>query len=183
MARTKHQQLNRTRFVDLPPGKAIKSGNRITPQELTSYKKLSLPQQTLRNSPQALSRASSNSTLHLSDIKKPDRRKNQPKKASARSSIFKPVGPVEMKNSSRFLQYSIPKRSFQRIIRSIAYSTMEGCRFTSEALQALQTAAEDYIVGFLEDAGKCMRHANRKTLMEKDMKMVAQLRKIEYETL
>lgn len=84
---------------------------------------------------------------------------------------------------SRFMEYSIPRRSFQRLCRDIAYKYMPECRFTLQALMALQMAIEDFMVGIFEDAAMCMRHAKRKTLLVKDIELVAKLRKLEYEPL
>lgn len=70
---------------------------------------------------------------------------------------------------------SIPKRTFQKLVKKIAFNDYSNFRFTPEALSALQTAAEDFMVGFFEDAVMCMQHAKRKTLMKKDMEMVERL--------
>lgn len=104
------------------------------------------------------------------------------------SSASKPKGiqrinGVPAQSKPNFAVYSIPKLAFQRLCRDIAYKQDKACRFTKEALTALQTAAEDLMVGIFEDAGLCMLHANRKTLMRKDMEMVLKLRKINYEPL
>jgi len=110
--------------------------------------------------------------------------------ATARRSEVKParksIQPVRRDNllqKTRFAMYSIPKRTFQRLCRDISYRYLPECRFTLEALVALQTAMEDFMVGFFEDAAMCMRHANRKTLFLKDIELVARLRRFEYETL
>jgi len=110
--------------------------------------------------------------------------------ATARRSDAKParksIPPVRRENllqKTRFATYSIPKRTFQRLCRDISHRYLPECRFTLEALVALQTAMEDFMVGFFEDAAMCMRHANRKTLFLKDIELVAKLRRFEYETL
>jgi len=100
---------------------------------------------------------------------------------TARKSVIPSRGPVLQK--SRFLNYSIPKRTFQKLCRDISYTHLPECRFTLEALTALQTALEDFMVGFFEDAAMCMRHANRRTLFLKDMELVARLRRFDYEPL
>ena len=102
---------------------------------------------------------------------------------SARKSISVPVRREPVLQKSRFLNYSIPKRTFQTLCRDISYTHLPECRFTLEALTALQTALEDFMVGFFEDAAMCMRHANRKTLFVKDMELVAKLRRFDYEPL
>jgi len=85
--------------------------------------------------------------------------------------------PIE---SSRFVINSIPKIVFQKLCRDIAYKFMPGCRFSLAALGALQMAVEDYMVGFMEDAAAAMRHAGRRTLMQKDFELIKKLRKMDY---
>ncbi len=87
---------------------------------------------------------------------------------------------LEMSRKSRFAVYSIPRKSFQVLTKRFSHMYMRDCRFTRDALEALQTAVEDYMVGFFEDAALCMRHANRKTLQFKDLELVTRLRKSDY---
>lgn len=89
---------------------------------------------------------------------------------------------MEMKKP-RFLTYSLPKRTFQVLCKEASHRHLKECRFTREALEALQTAVEDFMVGFFEDAGLAMRHAKRKTLQLKDIELISRLRKMEYEPL
>ena len=49
-------------------------------------------------------------------------------------------------------------------------------RMTSEALCALQEAAEAYLVGVFEDTNLCAIHAKRVTIMNKDMQLAQRLR-------
>ena len=100
----------------------------------------------------------------------------------ARKSV-QPARREALLRNSKFLAYSIPKLSFQRLCRDIAHTHMPECRFTIEALSALQAALEDFMVSFFEDAAMCMKHAKRVTLFQKDMELVAKLRKFEYEPL
>jgi len=46
----------------------------------------------------------------------------------------------------------------------------------SQALLALQVAAEAYIIGLFEDSNLCSVHANRKTVMMKDMRLARRIR-------
>lgn len=85
--------------------------------------------------------------------------------------------------SSRFVLNSIPKNPFQKLVRAITCKFIPDCRYTKEALEAMQIASEDFLVGFFEDASLCMRHAKRQTLMVKDMALVAKLRNFHYEPL
>jgi len=83
---------------------------------------------------------------------------------------------------TRFMYNSIPKKPFQRLVREIAQNFIPDIRFQSDALYALQQAAEDFLVGCFEDGVACALHAKRKTLMVKDMQLVRKLRRIEHWT-
>ena len=49
-------------------------------------------------------------------------------------------------------------------------------RFQPAALAAIQEAAEAYLVGLFEDSNLCTLHANRKTIMKKDMELARRIR-------
>lgn len=95
----------------------------------------------------------------------------------------------------------IKKLPFQRLVREIAEnlpriyasqrasmdfdskgnpypkkSISDGLRFKSEALAALQEAAETYLVGLFEDTNLCAIHAKRVTIMPKDMQLARRIR-------
>lgn len=84
------------------------------------------------------------------------------------------------KNNHGLARLNIPKRPFQKIIRDISQFFLTGCRFQSEALYALQEAAEAFLVGYYEDGFLCQMHAGRKTLMKKDLELVRKMRKIDH---
>ena len=81
--------------------------------------------------------------------------------------------------SKRFATFSIPKARFQKLVREIALQFVPDCKFQSEALFALQTACEDFLVWFFHDANLCAFHAKRKTIMAKDVDLVRRFRGIE----
>lgn len=86
----------------------------------------------------------------------------------------------------------IPKASFQRLVKEILTDLqaqmrqpdrdlleMEDhpfLRMEIQALYALQEAAEQYLVGLMEDGYLCSVHGKRVTLMEKDLHLVNKLR-------
>jgi len=98
----------------------------------------------------------------------------------------------------------IPKLPFQRVVRELVSGILDErrgfarivdvkqskddkledvwradnfeIRFESEALLALQEAAEQYLVGMFEDANLCAHHAKRVTVMPKDLLLTARLR-------
>jgi histone H3 len=65
---------------------------------------------------------------------------------------------------------------FQRLVREIALEFKQDLRFQSAALAALQETSEDYLVGLFEDTNLCALHANRVTIMPKDMLLARRIR-------
>ena len=49
-------------------------------------------------------------------------------------------------------------------------------RFQANALLALQEASEAYLTGIFEDSNLCALHANRVTIMKKDMDLARRIR-------
>ena len=49
-------------------------------------------------------------------------------------------------------------------------------RWQSLAVEAMRTAAEDFLVRLFEDANLCCIHAKRVTLMTKDMQLAMRIR-------
>ena len=70
----------------------------------------------------------------------------------------------------------IPKLSFQKLVREISQDYKSDLRFQSTALLALQEGAEAYIVGLMEHTNMCALHANRVTIMPKDMRLARRIR-------
>ncbi len=60
------------------------------------------------------------------------------------------------------------------IVRRMSEDTM--MRFQSQALLALQEAAESFLVGLFEDATLCAIHAKRVTIMKKDFDLALRIR-------
>lgn len=52
-------------------------------------------------------------------------------------------------------------------------------RWQSQALQALQEAAEAYLVYLFEDSNLCAIHAKRVTLMKRDIQLARRIRGIQ----
>jgi histone H3 len=70
---------------------------------------------------------------------------------------------------------------FQRLVREVAddFKTTTitwDYRFQSLALQALQEAAEAYLVGLFEDVNLCAIHAKRVTIFPKDIRLARRIR-------
>lgn len=64
-------------------------------------------------------------------------------------------------------------------VREIALSMRprdEGMRWQSQAIQALQEAAEAFMVHLFEDTNLCAIHAKRVTIMQKDIQLARRIR-------
>ena len=70
----------------------------------------------------------------------------------------------------------LAKAPFQRFIRSICDGIDGSLKFQSQALIALQEAAESYLTGLFEDANLCAIHAARVTVMKKDLDLARRIR-------
>ncbi len=76
-------------------------------------------------------------------------------------------------NSTNLL---IRKAPFQRLVREIAAEFGQHMRFTSVAIEALQEAAEAYLVDLFEDTNLAAIHARRVTIMPRDIHLARRLR-------
>lgn len=65
---------------------------------------------------------------------------------------------------------------FQRIVREIAQDYKTDLRFCMQAMEALQEAAEGYLVGMFEDTNLCAIHAKRVTIQPSDMQLAKRIR-------
>mmetsp|Transcript_3071 Transcript_3071/g.4702 ORF Transcript_3071/g.4702 Transcript_3071/m.4702 type:complete len:141 (-) Transcript_3071:1042-1464(-) len=80
----------------------------------------------------------------------------------------------------------IRTRPFQRLVRSVTREISDKLqsrpeqegdyRWGAEALDAIQEAAEAYMVQIFEDANLCCIHAGRVTVMPKDIQLARRLR-------
>ena len=70
----------------------------------------------------------------------------------------------------------IPKIPFQRLVREIAQQLNSDLRFQTDAILALHEAAEAYLIGLMEDTNLCAIHANRVTILAKDMLLARRIR-------
>lgn len=91
---------------------------------------------------------------------------------------FKPgtVALREIKRYQRSTNLLLLKAPFQRFVRAICEGIDAQLRFQSQALLAVQEAAEMYLVGLFEDSNLCAIHANRVTVMKKDMELARRIR-------
>ncbi|KAI0190097.1 histone H3-like centromeric protein cse-4 [Astrocystis sublimbata] len=82
----------------------------------------------------------------------------------------------KLQNSTDLLMRKAP---FSRVVREIALSLRprdEGMRWQSQAILALQEAAEAFLVHLFEDTNLCAIHAKRVTIMQKDIQLARRIR-------
>jgi histone H3 len=82
----------------------------------------------------------------------------------------------EIKRYQKETRLLIQRAPFQRFIRAICDGIDHELRFQSQALIAVQEAAEAYLVGLFEDTNLCAIHANRVTIMKKDLQLARRIR-------
>ena len=82
----------------------------------------------------------------------------------------------EIRKYQKSTELLIRKLPFQRICREIAQDIKTDLRFQSSAILALQEATEAYLIGLFEDTNLVAIHANRVTIMPKDIKLARRIR-------
>ncbi|XP_023754490.1 histone H3-like centromeric protein CENH3 isoform X1 [Lactuca sativa] len=112
----------------------------------------------------------------------------QPRKSPRKTPSSSEAGAGERKRHHRHKPGTQALREIRRLqktvnllirtVREISnYFAPEVTRWQAEALQALQEAAEDYLVQLFEDSMLCSIHAKRVTLMKKDWELARRLGK------
>jgi len=94
---------------------------------------------------------------------------------------FKP-GALALKEIRKYQKTSdllIRKRPFQRLVRSLA-GFSEELRFQTAALTIFQEAAENFLIGLLEDSYRCAVHAKRVTLHARDIVLIYKIKYSKY---
>ena len=81
----------------------------------------------------------------------------------------------EIKQYQRSTNLLLRKLPFQRVVRSIAKKYKADVRFQVSALDAIQEAAEAYLLNLFQDAVLCTVHAKRVTLLPKDLQLARRL--------
>ncbi|RDW70216.1 putative histone 3 [Coleophoma crateriformis] len=85
----------------------------------------------------------------------------------------------EIRAYQRSTDLLLLKLPFSRLVREIALTLRpsgEGMRWQSQAIQALQEAAEAFLVHLFEDTNLCAIHAKRVTIMQKDIQLARRIR-------
>jgi histone H3/H4 len=92
---------------------------------------------------------------------------NKPKPVRLRSKALREVRAEQSKVTA-----VIPTAPFHRLIREMTQDqTNEDIRFRKDALEALQTDAEDFLIGMFHDANLIAIQGHRETLHVDDIKL------------
>ncbi|KAI9813747.1 MAG: centromeric DNA-binding histone H3-like protein cse4 [Pycnora praestabilis] len=130
-------------------------------------------------------------------VKTPNRRSSG-KKVPRRSSGVEPGDPLprprkahrykpgtlalkEIRRYQKSTDLLLLKLPFSRLVREIALTLLpsssgDSLRWQSQAIQALQEAAEAFLVHLFEDTNLCAIHAKRVTIMQKDIQLARRIR-------
>ena len=116
-----------------------------------------------------------NPVMRNSEVPK-SRRKSAPKRRKQGAVVLQ-----EIRQYQASVEMLIPKTRFARasadiLIKETEGTSMENCRIQPAALTLLQAASEDLIIAIFEDVNLCAHHANRKTIMLKDLKLAMRIR-------
>ena len=115
-------------------------------------------------------------------------RKQLPSKGSRRSApatggVKKPhryrPGTVALRQIRRYqksVDNLIPKLSMGRLLKDIIIDKKSDARMTVGCAGALHEAGEAHLVGMLEDSNMCAIHANRVTIMQKDVTLARKIK-------
>ena len=84
----------------------------------------------------------------------------------------------EIRRYQKSTELLIRKAPFQRLVREVLQDVKSDIRLTASSVEAIQNAAEAYLVSIFEDANLCAVHARRVTVMPKDFQLVKRIRNI-----
>jgi histone H3 len=82
----------------------------------------------------------------------------------------------EIRKFQRSTELLIKKAPFQRLVREIMQDFKSDFRCQSKAIEAIQTAAEAYLVDLFENCNLCAIHAKRVTIMPKDLSLARRMK-------
>jgi histone H3 len=105
--------------------------------------------------------------------------KSPPSKNCAKKPHRYRPGTVALREIRRYQKSTdllIRKLPFQRLVREVAQEFRTDLKFEGTALWALQEASEAYLVALFEDTNVCAIHANRVTIMPRDMQLARRIR-------
>ncbi|KAH6557057.1 hypothetical protein KP509_1Z137900 [Ceratopteris richardii] len=83
---------------------------------------------------------------------------------------------AEIRHYQKSVELLIPRRSFARVVKEEIQCYCAGLRIQGIAIEALQEAAEAYLISMLEDSNLCAIHAKRVTIQPKDLQLARRIR-------
>jgi len=86
----------------------------------------------------------------------------------------------QIRHYQRSTELLLRRLPFQRLVRETMQKLGADLRIQAVALEALQHAAEAYLVMLFEDANLCAIHAKRVTIMPKDVQLARRIRGEKY---
>ena len=82
----------------------------------------------------------------------------------------------EIRKFQRSNDLLIQRLPFVRLVKEISAKYHHSINWQALAIEALQFAAEDYIIGIMEDANLSAIHAKRVTIFPKDIQLAMRIR-------
>jgi histone H3/H4 len=82
----------------------------------------------------------------------------------------------EIRKFQKSTDLLIHRLPFARLVKEITSIFHKSLQWQSIALEAIQYATEDYIIGLMEDANLSALHAKRVTVMPKDIQLARRIR-------
>ncbi|XP_057375880.1 uncharacterized protein LOC130696779 [Daphnia carinata] len=187
--RQKHQV--DTAKIKAKHGKAYRLGSKDKSKLFTGSPTVQTPKKSLgkQNSLNVRPNNSKHPALETSTKTKADKSKSTPSKTTEKTGAsilktpkrYRPGTKAlrEIRKYQKGTELLLQKAPFQRLVREVTIELSdETMRFTAEALECLQTAAEAYVVQLFEDSVLAMIHARRVTLMVRDIQFIRRLRGI-----
>ena len=86
----------------------------------------------------------------------------------------------EIRKFQKSTDLLIHRLPFARLVKEITLTYHHSLQWQSIAIEAVQHACEDYIVGLMEDANLSAIHAKRITIMPKDLYLAQRIRGDKY---
>ncbi|EFC49963.1 histone H3 variant [Naegleria gruberi] len=92
---------------------------------------------------------------------------------------------AEIRRYQKTTHTLIPKLTFARLVKEISemVAVNSRLRWQAHAIDAVQTAAEDYLIHLFEDSNLCASHAKRVTIMVKDIQLTRRIRGVAREAV
>lgn len=86
----------------------------------------------------------------------------------------------EIRKFQKSTDLLIHRLPFARLVKEITLTYHHSLQWQSIAIEAVQHACEDYIIGLMEDANLSAIHAKRITIMPKDLLLAQRIRGDKY---